>query len=239
MLLAIGSLQILSASHLAWEGPFLHLINLLICNNIYLSYSCQFVDEAFSSSRNLICVYSKKHMNDYPELIEMKRRSNTRSLKEMALLLRYYSLTVTCWFFLLFHLYILSPFDSAVLNMCHKLVPSDLSILFDQNIIHVKPMQHQYGYVYQYQSNTGTSFSKTTDTDTFHKIPKKVLCRMSHSVFKTKIRCSSYVCPGLSCHTYGQNVSTEYQCLYYIVSYYKNLLQVQKGLNSGMNPILP
>ncbi|GJM91582.1 hypothetical protein PR202_ga07968 [Eleusine coracana subsp. coracana] len=39
-------------------------------------------------SRNLICVYSKKHMNDYPELIEMKRRSNTRSLKEMALLLR-------------------------------------------------------------------------------------------------------------------------------------------------------
>jgi hypothetical protein len=34
MLLAIGSLQILSASHLAWEGPFLHLINMLICNNI-------------------------------------------------------------------------------------------------------------------------------------------------------------------------------------------------------------
>jgi len=42
----------------------------------------------FSMGRNLICVYSKKHMNDYPELIEMKRRSNTRSLKEMALLLR-------------------------------------------------------------------------------------------------------------------------------------------------------
>jgi hypothetical protein len=63
--------------------------------------------------------------------------------------------------------------------------------------------------------------------------------QMSHPVFKTKTRCSSYVCPGSSCHTYGQNVSTEYQCLYYIVSYYKNLLQVQKGLSSGMDPILP
>jgi hypothetical protein len=63
--------------------------------------------------------------------------------------------------------------------------------------------------------------------------------RMSHPVFKTKTRCSSYVCPGSSCHTYGQNVNTEYQCLYYIVSYYKNLLRVQKGLNSGMDPILP
>jgi hypothetical protein len=62
---------------------------------------------------------------------------------------------------------------------------------------------------------------------------------LSHPVFKAKTRCSSYVCPGSSCHTYGQNVSTEYQCLYYIVSYYKNLLQVQKGLNSGMDPILP
>jgi hypothetical protein len=48
-----------------------------------------------------------------------------------------------------------------------------------------------------------------------------------------------YACPGSSCHTYGQNVSTEYQFLYYIASYYKNLLQVQKGLNSGMDPILP
>jgi hypothetical protein len=31
---------------------------------------------------------------------------------------------------------------------------------------------------------------------------------------RPKTRCSSYVCPGSSCHTYGQNVSTEYQCLY-------------------------
>jgi hypothetical protein len=62
---------------------------------------------------------------------------------------------------------------------------------------------------------------------------------MSHPIFKAKTRCSSYICPGSSCHTYGQNVSTEYQCLYYIISYYKNLLQVQKGLNSGMDPILP
>ncbi|KAL5724726.1 glycerol-3-phosphate 1-O-acyltransferase [Ranunculus cassubicifolius] len=42
----------------------------------------------FSMGRNLICVYSKKHMNDIPELAEMKRRANTRSLKEMAMLLR-------------------------------------------------------------------------------------------------------------------------------------------------------
>lgn len=42
----------------------------------------------FSMGRNLLCVYSKKHMNDFPELIDMKRRANTRSLKEMALLLR-------------------------------------------------------------------------------------------------------------------------------------------------------
>jgi hypothetical protein len=65
------------------------------------------------------------------------------------------------------------------------------------------------------------------------------IIKVSHPVFKTKTRCSSYVCPGSGCHTYGQNVSTEYQCLYYIVSYYKNLLLVPKGLNSGMDPILP
>ncbi|KAI8530564.1 hypothetical protein RHMOL_Rhmol11G0069600 [Rhododendron molle] len=41
----------------------------------------------FSMGRNLLCVYSKKHMNDVPELAEMKRKANTRSLKEMALLL--------------------------------------------------------------------------------------------------------------------------------------------------------
>ncbi|XP_056842769.1 glycerol-3-phosphate acyltransferase, chloroplastic [Raphanus sativus] len=42
----------------------------------------------FSMGRNLICVYSKKHMNDDPELVDMKRKANTRSLKEMATLLR-------------------------------------------------------------------------------------------------------------------------------------------------------
>ncbi|KAI9111747.1 hypothetical protein K1719_017437 [Acacia pycnantha] len=42
----------------------------------------------FSMGRNLICVYSKKHMNDVPELVEMKRKANTRSLKEMVMLLR-------------------------------------------------------------------------------------------------------------------------------------------------------
>ncbi|KAF5734318.1 Phospholipid/glycerol acyltransferase family protein isoform 3 [Tripterygium wilfordii] len=42
----------------------------------------------FSMGRNLICVYSKKHMYDVPELAETKKKSNMRSLKEMALLLR-------------------------------------------------------------------------------------------------------------------------------------------------------
>ncbi|XP_057992434.1 glycerol-3-phosphate acyltransferase, chloroplastic-like, partial [Hevea brasiliensis] len=38
--------------------------------------------------RNLICVYSKKHMGDVPELTEMKKRANIQSLKEMAVILR-------------------------------------------------------------------------------------------------------------------------------------------------------
>ncbi|XP_020216491.2 glycerol-3-phosphate acyltransferase, chloroplastic [Cajanus cajan] len=42
----------------------------------------------FSIGRNLICVYSKKHMLDDPALVEMKRTANMRSLKEMAVLLR-------------------------------------------------------------------------------------------------------------------------------------------------------
>lgn len=42
----------------------------------------------FSMGRNLLCVYSKKRMFDVPELVQMKRTANIRSLKEMALLLR-------------------------------------------------------------------------------------------------------------------------------------------------------
>jgi hypothetical protein len=34
--------------------------------------------------------------------------------------------------------------------------------------------------------------------------------------FKAKTRCSSYVCPISSCHTYNQNLNTENRCLYYI-----------------------
>jgi hypothetical protein len=51
---------------------------------------------------------------------------------------------------------------------------------------------------------------------------------VSHPVFKAKTKCSSHVCPGSSCHTYGQNVSTEYQCLYHTVSYYKNYYMSRK-----------
>ncbi|XP_057977182.1 glycerol-3-phosphate acyltransferase, chloroplastic isoform X2 [Malania oleifera] len=42
----------------------------------------------FSMGRNLMCVYSKKHMLDDPKLAEMKKKANIRSLKEMAMLLR-------------------------------------------------------------------------------------------------------------------------------------------------------
>eukprot|EP00252_Welwitschia_mirabilis_P025796 TRINITY_DN8206_c0_g1_i1.p1 TRINITY_DN8206_c0_g1~~TRINITY_DN8206_c0_g1_i1.p1 ORF type:complete len:326 (+),score=53.72 TRINITY_DN8206_c0_g1_i1:207-1184(+) len=42
----------------------------------------------FSMGRNLLCVYSKKHINDEPELADMKKKANARTLKEMAILLR-------------------------------------------------------------------------------------------------------------------------------------------------------
>ncbi|XAR54771.1 Glycerol-3-phosphate 1-O-acyltransferase [Bertholletia excelsa] len=43
----------------------------------------------FSMGRNLLCVYSKRHINDIPEHAEMKLRANTKSIKELILLLRY------------------------------------------------------------------------------------------------------------------------------------------------------
>jgi len=39
--------------------------------------------------RNLLCVYSKKHLYDIPALAEMKRIANTRTLREMSALFRY------------------------------------------------------------------------------------------------------------------------------------------------------
>jgi hypothetical protein len=47
--------------------------------------------------------------------------------------------------------------------------------------------------------------------------------------FKIKTRCSSYVCPGSSCHTYDQNVNTENQCLCYI-NFTTRLLSLQRRL---------
>ncbi|XVF11111.1 hypothetical protein REPUB_Repub07fG0240900 [Reevesia pubescens] len=71
---------------------FLEKTNPLIAENmIYVAGDRVITDplcKPFSMGRNLICVYSKKHMNDVPALAEMKRKANTRSLKEMALLLR-------------------------------------------------------------------------------------------------------------------------------------------------------
>jgi hypothetical protein len=51
---------------------------------------------------------------------------------------------------------------------------------------------------------------------------------VTHS-FKIKIRCSSYVCPGSSCHTYGLNVNTENQCLKYI-NFIARILSLQRRL---------
>ncbi|VFQ97332.1 unnamed protein product [Cuscuta campestris] len=60
-------------------------------NMIYVAGDRVLVDplcKPFSMGRNLLCVYSKKHMYDFPEQVEMKLKANTRSLKEMAVLLR-------------------------------------------------------------------------------------------------------------------------------------------------------
>jgi hypothetical protein len=50
--------------------------------------------------------------------------------------------------------------------------------------------------------------------------------------FKTKTRCSSYVCPGSSCHTYGQNVNIENQCLYYINIITRDIVFTQKTIST-------
>jgi hypothetical protein len=42
--------------------------------------------------------------------------------------------------------------------------------------------------------------------------------------FKIKTRCSLYICPRSSCHTYGQNVNTENQCLYNINFITRNIV---------------
>jgi hypothetical protein len=47
--------------------------------------------------------------------------------------------------------------------------------------------------------------------------------------FKAKTRGSSYVCPGLRCHTYGQNVNIENQCLKFI-SFIIRILSLHRRL---------
>ena len=51
--------------------------------------------------RNLLCVYSKKHINDVPDLAEMKTKANARTLMQMTMLLRceegYFSSIVCNW----------------------------------------------------------------------------------------------------------------------------------------------
>jgi hypothetical protein len=50
--------------------------------------------------------------------------------------------------------------------------------------------------------------------------------------FKAKTRCSSYVCPGSSCHIYDQNVNTENQCLYYINIITWDIIFTQKTIST-------
>lgn len=42
----------------------------------------------FSMGRNLLCVYSKKHIHDVPDLAEMKIKANAKTLRQMTILLR-------------------------------------------------------------------------------------------------------------------------------------------------------
>nr|GMD74694.1 glycerol-3-phosphate acyltransferase, chloroplastic isoform X1 [Ipomoea batatas]GMD76196.1 glycerol-3-phosphate acyltransferase, chloroplastic isoform X1 [Ipomoea batatas] len=69
------------------ESTHPHIAENMICvagDRVLVDPLCK----PFSMGRNLLCVYSKKHMYDVPELVEMKKRANTRSLKELAVLLR-------------------------------------------------------------------------------------------------------------------------------------------------------
>lgn len=68
--------------------------SMVLHDTVFESYAYS----AICHTRNLLCVYSKKHMNDVPELAEMKKRANTRSLKEMARLLRYSMYTFSLGF---------------------------------------------------------------------------------------------------------------------------------------------
>jgi hypothetical protein len=59
------------------------------------------------------------------------------------------------------------------------------------------------------------------------------------SGFKIKTRCSSYVCPRSSCHTYGQNVNTEkamsllYKIYYMEYCLYKKTISTLSSSGSG------
>jgi hypothetical protein len=76
-----------------------------------------------------------------------------------------------------------------------------------------------------------------------YSAPKFILCRVEREArlwgpedvtpgFKTKTRCSLYVCPWSSCHTYGQNVNTENQCLYYMKIITRDIVFTQKTIST-------
>jgi hypothetical protein len=64
--------------------------------------------------------------------------------------------------------------------------------------------------------------------------------RLSHPVFRPKLNVFLYVCRDQVSHIKATNSRiNSITSVYYIVSYYKNLLQVQKGLSSEKDTILP
>lgn len=75
-------------------------------------------------------------MNDVPELVEMKRRANMKSLKEMALLVRYIRLLYSCDFLILIvsRTYYVKAHLTLVfilkLSICLKYVKFHLAVAF-------------------------------------------------------------------------------------------------------------
>jgi hypothetical protein len=62
---------------------------------------------------------------------------------------------------------------------------------------------------------------------------------LSHPVFRSKLNAFFYVCQDQVSHIKRHSGINSETSVYYIVSYYKNLLQVQKGLSNGKDTILP
>ena len=95
--IAAGENVVLFANHQSEaDAAFLPLMT--EASHPGLGYSCTYVAgdrvvtdlmaKPFSLGRNLFCIFSKKHINDVPELRKQKMQQNLRTLKEMERLLK-------------------------------------------------------------------------------------------------------------------------------------------------------